>query len=153
METAAYSLSCRRRCLHAFFVHSRPTYRSVACRLTLRLLELSSPSQTGRRTQSMKTICVLRHAKSRWDDSNLADCDRPLNERGWAAARKIGLELKRLGLQVDLVLASSAVRVRETIKAIEEAFPFSAPVRFEQALYLADERLLLDCVNELAEDI
>ena len=57
----------------------------------------------------MKTLTLLRHAKSSWDDPAQSDFDRPLNERGRKAARAMGREMRRLGLSYDLILASPAV--------------------------------------------
>ena len=43
----------------------------------------------------MKRLTILRHAKSSWDDASLADFNRPLNDRGWKTARRVGRELKK----------------------------------------------------------
>lgn len=101
----------------------------------------------------MKRLTVLRHAKSRWDDPGVGDFNRPLNDRGWKAARRIGRELRHRDQRFDLVLASPAARVRETIDAVEEKFTFTAPIRFEQRLYLAGEELLLTLLRSLPETV
>ena len=101
----------------------------------------------------MKRLAVLRHAKSSWDDPDLDDFNRPLNERGWKAARRVGRELKRRGMRFDLVLASTAARVRETIDGVEEKFDFDAPIQFEQQIYLAGDAALLALVQSLSESI
>ena len=97
----------------------------------------------------MKRLAVLRHAKSSWDDSNLDDFDRPLNERGWKSARRIGRELADRGMRFDLVLASTALRVRETLQGVQEAVDFSAPIRFEQDMYLAGTQTLVELIRRL----
>jgi phosphohistidine phosphatase len=99
----------------------------------------------------MKRLSLLRHAKSSWDDPGLEDFNRPLNERGWKAARRMGRELKHRAMHFDFVLASSAARVRETIGAIEEKYDFAAPIRFEPRVYLATEEILLSLVQSLPE--
>ncbi|MFL6721234.1 MAG: SixA phosphatase family protein [Sphingomonas sp.] len=99
----------------------------------------------------MKRLAVLRHAKSSWGDSDRDDFDRPLNDRGWKAARRIGRELKHRGLRLDLVLASTAGRVRETIDAVQEKFDFKAEIRFDPRFYLASEEMLLTLVRALPE--
>jgi hypothetical protein len=63
----------------------------------------------------MKTLILLRHAKSGWDDPGLRDFDRPLNAKGQRAAALVGRNLRAMGLSFDRVLASPAVRVVETI--------------------------------------
>ncbi len=94
----------------------------------------------------MKTLTLLRHAKSTWDDPVTRDFDRPLNPRGRRAARTIGGEMKRLGLAFDAVVASPAVRVRETVAEVEASFgPLAAD--FDQRLYLASLDTLLDIVR------
>src|SRR5579872_1788288 len=101
----------------------------------------------------MKRLAVLRHAKSSWDQADLEDINRPLNERGWKAARKIGNALERRGLDFDSVLASPAARVRETIDAVRERFKLEAPVQFEPRIYLAEVEQLLEIVRDLPETV
>lgn len=101
----------------------------------------------------MKRLCVLRHAKSSWDDHDLDDLNRPLNDRGWKAARRIGREMKHRRMHFDLVLASTAARVRETIDGIEEEFEFDAEVRFEPELYLATRDTLLSLVHAIPQGV
>jgi phosphohistidine phosphatase len=96
---------------------------------------------------------MLRHAKSSWDDPNLNDFNRPLNERGWKAARRIGRELGHRRMTFDLVLASTATRVRETIEGVQENHEFAAPVRFEPLIYLATAATLLSLVRDLPETV
>lgn len=98
-------------------------------------------------------LTVLRHAKSSWDDPQLEDLNRPLNAIGWKAARRMGRELKLRNLRFDLVLASTAARVRETIDGVEEKYDFRAEVRFEPSIYLASEKTLLSLVRLLPADV
>jgi phosphohistidine phosphatase len=100
----------------------------------------------------MKRLTVLRHAKSSWDEAHLDDHNRPLNDRGWKAARRMGREMKRRGMRFDLVLASTAARVRETIDGVQEKFEVDAPIQFEPAIYLATEDTLLAIVRGLPEN-
>ena len=102
----------------------------------------------------MKTLTILRHAKSSWDQPDADDFDRPLNERGWKAARRIGKELKHRNAHFDLGLASPAARVRETLDGVSETYgQFGFPVRFEPRIYLADTATLLQLINEVDDDI
>ena len=101
----------------------------------------------------MKRLTILRHAKSSWGNPDADDFDRPLNGRGWKAARQIGRELKKKDFRFDLVLASRATRVRETIEAVGEQFDLPAPVQFEQGMYLASCASLLSFVQEMPENV
>jgi phosphohistidine phosphatase len=99
----------------------------------------------------MKRLTLLRHAKSSWGDPALDDFNRPLNERGWKAARRMGRELKVRHMRFDLVLASTAARVRETIDGLQEKYEFEAPIQFEPRLYGASAEMLLSIVHALPE--
>ena len=102
----------------------------------------------------MKRLALLRHAKSSWDEADLDDFQRPLNGRGQKAARRMGREMKQRGIAFDLVLASPATRVRETIEGVAEKCPgLDRNVRFEQSIYLADSSTLIDLVHSLPDEI
>jgi phosphohistidine phosphatase len=102
----------------------------------------------------MKRLTVLRHAKSSWEEPNTDDFDRPLNERGWKAARRIGRELRRQKMTFDLALASPAARVRETLDGVQEGFgEFAFELRFDGRIYMASASTLLDLVRELPESV
>ena len=101
----------------------------------------------------MKRLAVMRHAKSSSDDLGLDDFSRPLNERGWKSARRMGREMSDRGMHFDLVLASTAVRVRETLEGVQENYEFGAPIRFEQQLYLAASQTLMSIAQQLPESV
>jgi len=69
----------------------------------------------------MKTLLLMRHAKSSWDDDRLADHNRPLSKRGKNDAPRMGRLLKELQLVPDLVLSSTAVRAQKTAEAVVDA--------------------------------
>ncbi len=98
----------------------------------------------------MRRLILLRHAKSAWP-AGLEDRDRPLNKRGREAAPLAGSYLRDENLLPDLALVSSAQRTRETFALIEAATP--CPARYEDRLYLAAPRTLLDAVRETAHDV
>ena len=101
----------------------------------------------------MKRLSILRHAKSSWDDPNLADFNRPLNERGWKAARRMGRELKHRGMKFDLCVASTAARVRETLDGLIETYGDpDFEIRFEPRIYEATTATLMDVVRGLPEN-
>lgn len=85
----------------------------------------------------MKTVILLRHAKSSWKDPALPDHDRPLNGRGRKAAPVIGSWLAGQGYRPDVVLCSSARRAVETSERLGETLPGLPGPRIERALYHA----------------
>lgn len=85
----------------------------------------------------MKTLILLRHAKSDWADPELADHDRPLAARGRDAAPRMGAWLKAHGPVPDLVLCSTATRARQTLALALEALGADPETRFDRGLYLA----------------
>ena len=101
----------------------------------------------------MTILTIMRHAKSDWGDAQLDDFDRPLNDRGRKAAKVVGRELKRRRARFDLVLASPALRVRETLKGVEHGYGESFPVRFDPQLYGATLRTLADFVRNIAGEV
>lgn len=99
----------------------------------------------------MKTLILLRHAKSSWDDSALDDHDRPLAGRGRRAAPAIAAHLADSGYIPDLVLCSTAARTRETLDLASEHLG-GPPVEYDTSLYLAGPGRLLRNVRD-ADDV
>ncbi len=85
----------------------------------------------------MKTLLILRHAKSSWHNAHLADHDRPLNERGKADAPRMGKLLKREDLVPDLIISSSAERALATAEAVALASGYEAEIQVTRQLYHA----------------
>lgn len=83
----------------------------------------------------MKTLLLLRHAKSSWKDESLDDHDRPLKGRGIKAARRMGSLIRKEGLSPDQIVCSTAVRARETLKLVLEEFRSRPSVEFTERLY------------------
>jgi phosphohistidine phosphatase len=101
----------------------------------------------------VKQLLLLRHAKSSWEDSELADHDRPLAPRGRRAAKLIAKHLRRQGIAPELVLCSSAARTRETLELIAPALGDGVPVQIEDQLYAASEQALLERVRAVEDGI
>lgn len=95
----------------------------------------------------MKTLTLLRHAKSSWDDPSRSDFDRPLTERGRTAARRMGREMHRLGLAYDLILASPAARVTETLNELAQGYGGAVATVQDERIYLAAPQTLLTLVR------
>jgi phosphohistidine phosphatase len=96
-----------------------------------------------------KRVAILRHAKSDWGQPGLSDFDRPLNDRGRSAAKRMGRAIAERDLGFDLILSSPSARTRETLGLIEA----EAPVRWEDQLYGADLATLLKTIRALPDDV
>lgn len=95
----------------------------------------------------MKTLTLLRHAKSAWDDPVERDFDRPLNGRGRRAAARIGRWLGDDGAQFDHAVASPALRVRQTIEGLEDGLGRTLAPLFDSRIYLASAATLLELIQ------
>jgi phosphohistidine phosphatase len=100
----------------------------------------------------MKTLFLLRHAKSSWDDPGLADHDRPLAPRGKRAANAIAEHLRDEGVAPELVLCSSSQRTRETLERIAPALGDEVRVEIERELYAASPDRLLERLRAVDDD-
>lgn len=96
---------------------------------------------------SMRSLLVLRHAKSSWKDSALDDHERPLNKRGRRDAPRIGKLLVELELVPDVVICSTATRARETVSAVTERAGCRGELVFDDSLYLASPERLVEAIQ------
>jgi phosphohistidine phosphatase len=104
----------------------------------------------------MKTLLVLRHAKSSWKDPELDDHERPLNARGRRDGPRMGQLVREHGLIPDIVISSDAVRARLTAEAVAEAARYAGEILLDPHLYAAspaDILSLLRTVRENAETV
>ena len=83
----------------------------------------------------MKTLLILRHAKSSWDDESLPDDQRPLNKRGQKDAPRMGQLLKDNELLPNLILSSTAKRARDTVDLVTVASGYAGELRLMPELY------------------
>jgi len=97
----------------------------------------------------MKTLLVMRHAKSSWKDAVLPDEQRPLNKRGRANAPRMGRLLREENLVPQTILSSTAVRAQQTALAVAEACGFAGEIQFEASLYGAPTETYLACLRDL----
>jgi phosphohistidine phosphatase len=96
----------------------------------------------------MKTIWLIRHAKSSWKDLSLNDFDRPLNSRGKRDAPFMGKRLHSLGFMPDNVFSSPAKRARLTAMEICRSILFPVEnIQLEQRIYGAGTSDLLHLIN------
>ncbi len=97
----------------------------------------------------MKTLLLLRHAKSAWGDAGLPDQERPLNRRGELAADAMARHIAHHCPRPDLILCSTATRTRQTLaRLLRRLVPPPPPIALEKALYLASEARLLARLQE-----
>ena len=100
----------------------------------------------------MKTLMLLRHAKSSWKDKRISDHDRPLNKRGKKIAPVMGHLILEKQLVPDLILSSTAVRARTTAEAVAEACNYKHTIEHIDELYLATAGELLFQAQNRVDD-
>ena len=102
---------------------------------------------------SVKTLYLLRHAKSSWDDPDLRDFERPLSQRGFRDAPVMGLRFASCGNQLQCILTSPARRARTTARLFAENIGFpSEHIASNPELYLAGTGMLLRTARLLDEN-
>ncbi len=99
----------------------------------------------------MRTLLLLRHAKSSWSDPGRTDHDRPLTERGKQDAPRMGQLLKEQGLVPDLIVSSTAKRARKTAKKVARTCGYVGEVRETDTLYLAPVAQYLELLRQLPD--
>jgi len=100
----------------------------------------------------MRILYLLRHAKSSWADATLRDFDRPLKKRGREAAERVGLRMASENLSNPLIICSPAVRTRETAEIVLTSANLHVEPRFDERIYEASLRELVQIVTEIADD-
>jgi phosphohistidine phosphatase len=103
--------------------------------------------------KSKKTILLMRHAKSSWDDSSLRDFDRPLNSRGKRDAPRMGLYLSEIGTAPDLIVCSPAARAKATIlRVVKELGLNEDVITWEEDLYFGGSDSYLNAIRRAPEN-
>lgn len=101
---------------------------------------------------TMRTLHLLRHAKSSWEDETLTDHERPLSPRGIRDAKRIAKHLGTLHAPPEVVLLSSAVRTRQTLDLVKRSVG-EATVQVEDGLYGASAEALLERLRGIPEPV
>jgi phosphohistidine phosphatase len=102
----------------------------------------------------VKTILLLRHAKSAWSNPRLDDHERPLNKRGERSAQAMADHVARRAPRPDLILCSTALRTRQTLAPLVKRLGSPAPpIALEEGLYLATEDMMLARLQTVPEDV
>ncbi len=101
----------------------------------------------------MKTLLLMRHAKSSWKDSKLVDHERPLKKRGQKDAINIARVIKKKKLVPGLIMSSSAVRAVETARLVIEKLAFSGEFIVQDVLYMAEPATYIEKINLIPDSI
>jgi phosphohistidine phosphatase len=100
----------------------------------------------------MRTLFLVRHAKSSWDDTALPDKDRPLNDRGKRDAAKMGGRLAKYDVKPDLILSSSARRALTTAQLIAKKLDYKLKnIVVDDRLYAVEADDLLGAIRKLGD--
>lgn len=98
----------------------------------------------------MKTLYIVRHAKSSWDDPDQDDIDRPLNDRGKKDAPRMAKRLKERGIAPDLIMSSTAARALETAQLMAKVLDYSEKqIQKDRSLYHAGSESLLKAIQKV----
>ncbi len=100
----------------------------------------------------MRTLYLLRHAKSSWKDESQQDFERPLAGRGRKACGMVARLIQTEGMEFDLLLSSTAVRARETIDLVRQQAKLRSELRFDERIYDAPVSRLIQVISELEND-
>ena len=99
----------------------------------------------------MKTLLILRHAKSDWSNSQLSDHDRPLNDRGQYDAPRMGAWLKQQDMVPDLIISSTAERALTTAEMVAMGCDFEGELRTTRKFYHAGPPTYIEVLNALPD--
>lgn len=101
----------------------------------------------------MKTLVVVRHAKSSWNDPGMEDFDRPLNDRGKQDAPVMAKRFRQKKIKADLLVSSPAKRALKTAKLFAEELGIDKKdIQLVEQLYLAASHTILDIVTRLDDE-
>lgn len=102
----------------------------------------------------MRTLLLVRHAKSSWDNPALSDKERPLNKRGKDDAPKMGKLLKKRDFQPDLIVSSPAKRAYSTAKRIAKELDYNkCSIETDEALYMADTEDFYGAISKVPGNV
>ncbi|QGJ70202.1 Phosphohistidine phosphatase SixA [Planctomycetales bacterium 10988] len=101
----------------------------------------------------MKTLFLLRHAKSSWKDTDLPDHDRPLNKRGKKDAPRMGKLLREQGYLPSLIISSTAKRARKTAKKFASECKYKQEIQLTSDLYHAGPQEMLKLLQAVPADL
>ena len=101
----------------------------------------------------MKTLIVVRHAKSSWDEPGIPDLDRPLSKRGVRDAPFMAKVLHGIGFQADKLVSSPAKRALDTATFFAKEWKIpTASIAVDRGIYEAPPQRLLEIVRSLSDE-
>jgi phosphohistidine phosphatase len=101
----------------------------------------------------MKTLLIVRHAKSSWDNADTSDIDRPLNDRGKRDAPAMAQRIIKTGLAIDRFVSSPAKRARQTAEYFVQAYgKKDKDIHFLPELYHASTATFKEVVGKLDDN-
>ncbi len=101
----------------------------------------------------MKSILILRHAKSDWSNPALADFDRPLTDRGLKDAPRMGKVLARFKHAPDIIISSPARRAKQTAELVAKACGYQNDIQWQASFYFGSGSNLLVALRDLPDTI
>jgi phosphohistidine phosphatase len=102
----------------------------------------------------MKTLYIVRHAKSSWDNPGLADHERPILEKGKKRTKYIIDYLIEHNIKPDLIISSHAIRARQTATIIGTAVNYpESEIQISTSVYHGDVDSLMDHFYDLSDDV
>jgi phosphohistidine phosphatase len=101
----------------------------------------------------MKTLVLLRHAKSSWENTEISDFDRPLNSRGLKDAPIVGQNIKNRNIEIELILCSPAKRTKVTAILVRASGEIKAELRFDENIYEASSLNLLKMISKIEDSV
>jgi phosphohistidine phosphatase len=102
----------------------------------------------------LKTLVIIRHAKSSWDDIDLMDINRPLNKRGRHDAPIIAKNIKQKIAKVDLILSSPAVRALSTAEYMAAEFEYPEnEIQIKREIYENGFESLLKLIQTIDDSV
>jgi phosphohistidine phosphatase len=99
----------------------------------------------------MKTLLIMRHAKSSWNELNIPDHDRPLNRRGKHDAPLMGKLLRDQKITLDLIISSTAVRAETTANLIAKGSKYNGEIVLDNLVYSAEPIDLLNLLSKCSD--
>jgi phosphohistidine phosphatase len=100
----------------------------------------------------MKTLLLMRHAKSSWKESNIPDHDRPLNRRGKHDAPLMGKQLRDQKMNLDLIISSTALRAETTANLIAKAVRYKGKIILDKSIYNAEPMDLMTLLSNSSDE-
>jgi phosphohistidine phosphatase len=101
----------------------------------------------------MKTVLLMRHAKSSWKDPKLPDIERPLTKRGKKDVPFMGQKLVDKELAPQMILCSTAVRARMTAELVAKKCGYQGEITYLDSFYLAEPAVYADALSNLPDEI